>query len=259
MSKIGVAIIMKNNTKKILLALYNQNKQLPSPLSVQQLQRVVPTLSNGGFRSLLHVLAKQGLLTTQRVLQKTTVNISQQGMLSLEVEFPALSQKWDTWAGSWECLVFLGSPPFDKQFRYLRTQLISQGAFSVNRGVYLAPGAFSDVILQECQRRYHAHVLLFKVADWKVATEASFIIEKYGLLDVAEAYSGISSDVNRLLESSEYKKGLIYKDKNAISLAYDRVASVLLEDPGFCLFYFPSVVSVKKLLVSLHNLLQALE
>lgn len=248
---------MKKNTQKILLALYST---LPTHtqkrrVSYESLQLVVPELTSGGFRSLLFVLKKQGIITTQKVLGVSSVSITQHGVVLLEQEFPALSSKWEHWDGKWECMVFLEAPSFDKQFRYLRTLLIAEGALAISRGVYMAPGGFSDKVVKECQLSYFRGVLLFSVGTWKIATESTFVIEKYGLLDIAELYSGISKDVSRMLKTVIYKKELIYQSKNYINLVYDRVASILAEDPGFCTFYFPEIPKVKKLLEELNSLI----
>ncbi len=246
---------MKKNTQKILLALYSQVGEIKNRVPVANLQALVSELSGGGFRSLLFALKKQEVIVTQKVLGVTTVSITHHGTMLLESEFPALSSKWDQWDGRWECLVFMESSSLDKQFRFLRNLLISEGALAVNRGVYLSPGSFSDVILKECQNSYYSNVLIFSVQTWKLATESSFVIEKYGLLDIAEAYSGVSNDVDRLLKMVVDKKGLTHSHKISINLVYDRVVEILLEDPGFCTFYFKEVENIKKSLLRLNSLI----
>lgn len=246
---------MKKNTQKILLALYSSSDAIKNRVPSDYLCELVPDLSDGGFRSLLHVLKNKGLVSTHRALGKTTVSITQQATLLIEAEFPALSSKWDTWNGEWDCMVFRESPKLDKQFRYLRKVLISQGALPVNRGVYLAPGGFSDAAITECQNSYQSNVLIFSVGAWKMAAESAFVIEKYGLLDLAEAYSGISNDVSRLIKMTAGRKRLTSSDKKQISLVYDRVIAVLIEDPGFCTFYFNEVENLKSALLRLNGLI----
>ncbi len=245
---------MKKNTQKILLALYSDVTRTKSRVPVAQLQLLVPELSGGGFRSLLFALKKQLVISSQKVLGVTTISITHHGTVLLESEFPALSPKWDTWKGNWDCLVFMESPSFDKQFRFLRNLLLSEGALSINRGVYISPGGFSDIVLKECQNTYYSNVLLFSVDQWKLATDSSFIIEKYGLLDIVESYSGVSNEVNRLLKKVMNEKRLINKYKNDISMVYDRVVAILLEDPGFSTFYFKEVETIKIILFRLNSL-----
>ena len=121
--------------------------------------------------------------------------------------------------------------------------------------MYLAPGSFSEVVLKECHVSYLANVLLFRIQSWKIGTQASFVIDKYGLVDLVETYSGISSEVSRLIEIVGREKRLIYKHKKDISLVYDRVMSVLLEDPGFCSFYFAEVPKPTSIVSNLHSLI----
>lgn len=245
---------MKKNTQKILLSLYTKQTEVKNRVKLENVKSLVADLSDGGFRSLIHVLKKQGSITTQRVLGITSVSITQHGTMLLEAEFPALLSKWEQWDGSWSCLVFMESPESDKQFRYLRKLLISQGALPISRGVYMSPGGFSEIVIKECQLSYSSNVLIFSVDKWKIAVESSFIIEKYGLLDLAETYSGLSNDVHRLLKTHDYKKGLMNGHKTTISLVYDRVIAILSEDPGFCTFYFNEVDSVKSTLFRLNSI-----
>jgi DNA-binding transcriptional regulator PaaX len=244
---------MKKNTQKLLLALFSKDTELKNRVPLNTLQLVVPDLSDGGFRSLLFALKQQGALTTHRLSGVTTVSITHHGTTLLESEFPALSDKWDEWDGKWECLIFMNSPEFDKQFRYLRELLISQGALAINRGVYFSPGGFSDVVMNECKNSYFANVIIFSVGNWKLATETSFLIEKYGLLDVAETYSGLSNDVARLLKSIINENRLIVSYNKDLNLVYDRMAAVLQEDPGFCTFFFKEVENIKNLLLRLNS------
>jgi len=152
-------------------------------------------------------------------------------------------------------LVFMDSPSFDKQFRYLRKLLLSEGALAISRGVYISPGGFSQVVIKECQTSYISNVLVFSVGDWKIAAESSFIIEKYGLLDVAETYSGVSNDVTRLIKSDDGEIRLTDSQKISLNLVYDRLVEVLLEDPGFCTFYFKEVENIKNIVLRLNSLI----
>jgi DNA-binding transcriptional regulator PaaX len=246
---------MKKNTQKILLALFSETDQVVNRVSLENIQSLVPELSGGGFRSLLYILKQQGMIQTDRVLGVTSISMTQYGSKLLIKQFPALSSHWDTWQGNWECMIFLDSPAFDKQFRYLRKLLISEGAMVINRGVYLAPGGFSTEIIEECNKSYYKHVIIFSVADWKIGIEASTIIEKYGLLDIAESYSGLSNDVNRLIETLKDKKRLTKSDKRQIHMVYDRLHQILLEDPGFCTFYFKEVKNIKNILKKLNSII----
>lgn len=247
---------MKKNTQMVLLSLYyDVNSSTIHRVPVERLQWLTPELTDGGFRSLLHVLRKQKLITVQKALGVSRASITHYGAKQLEAEFPALNSRWDSWDGSWDCMVFLSAPSFDKQFRYLRNLVVSEKAFPLSRGVYLAAHSFSQRVVSECVESYFGNVTIFSVGSWKVATEAEIIISHYGLQDVAEASSGISKEVSSLIEAVDTKKRLLEKQKESIYLVYDRVNEILLEDPGFCTFYFSDAPSLKNTLYTLNHFL----
>lgn len=246
---------MKKNTQKILIALYSSTEPLRKRLKVETLNLVTPDLTDGGRRSLLHVLKKNGLIHSERVLGSTSISISEYGANQLEAQFPALSSKWDQWQGNWDCLVFTQAPKGDKQFRYLRSLLVEEGSVAVSRGVYIAPFAFSQRVLNECKEMYRNSVLIFSVGEWKLAPIRTLIVEKYGLLDLVETYSGISKEVTRLLISIDTNNRLTDKDKTDINLVYDRLRDALSEDLGFCQYYFGEVSRVRQLAFDLNSIL----
>lgn len=261
---------MKKNTQKLLLALYSNSNALSAKIrtksedgnklviasggriKLSNLNIVLSNLTEGGKRSLLHFLKKSSLINSERVLGTTSVGITQHGIKALEDQFPALSPKWDAWEGSWDCLVFVKAPKTDMQFRYLRGLLVSEGAIPISRGVYTSPFSFSEKVTLECEQLYRDSILLFSVGSWKIASFRSLIIEKYGLLDTVESYSGISSDVSRLLTSLDTNKRLTNRHKIELNLVYDRLIDILIEDPGFCGHYFNEVPNVKEMLSKLN-------
>jgi DNA-binding transcriptional regulator PaaX len=245
---------MKKNTQKILLALYAPLGKFRNKVAVDDLKRVVPQLSDGGFRSLLHNLKKNNLVSTRKLLGQTTVSLTHQSEALLEVQFPALSNKWDDWSGNWECMVFLSSPKTDKHFRYLRKLILDHGCLTINRGVYIAPDSFSEVVINECRQSYRGSVLIFSVDTWKIAIEDDFIIDSYEMLDIAEAYSGISKDITRLTSKKNTQINAIDRSKEDISMVYDRVIENMQNDPGFITFYLPSAPKGKELLFQLNSL-----
>lgn len=228
-----------------------------SRIKLSNLNVVIPNLTEGGKRSLLHVLKKNGLINSERVLGTTSIGITQHGIKALEDQFPALSSKWDAWTDNWDCLVFTQAPKSDKQFRYLRTLLVSEGAVSISRGVYASPFSFSERVTQECSDMYRDSILMFSVGSWKIASLRSLVIERYGLLDVVESYSGISNDVSRLLTSVDTNNRLLDRHKIEINLVYDRLVDVLQEDPGFCQHYFKESPKIKEILSKLNLMISA--
>jgi DNA-binding transcriptional regulator PaaX len=246
---------MKNNTRKLLVSLYSPNGENPVRIKLSHTKVILPDLTGGGRRSLLHILKEKGLIVSERVLGKTSISLTPHGRQEIEAQFPALSSKWDAWQGSWDCLVFVKAPKTDKQFRYLRTLLVSEGAISISRGVYISPSSFSQKVIVECRELYRDSTLLFSVGEWKIADLRSLIIEKYGLLDTVETYSGISNDIKRLLISVATHNRLIDRHKIDINLVYDRLVSVLSEDPGFSKHYFNEIPNIKGMISDLNSLL----
>ncbi|MCB9813503.1 MAG: hypothetical protein H6772_03790 [Pseudomonadales bacterium] len=246
---------MKKNTQKILLSLYSPSNTTNHRIKLRGIDLIVPDLTDGGRRSLIHVLKTNGMINVERVLGVTSVNITQYGNKQLEVEFPALSSKWDQWQGNWDCLAFVKAPKSDKQFRYLRKLLVSEGAISISRGVYISPNGFSNKVVSECNELYRESILMFSVGEWKIASLRNLIVEKYGLLDFVETYSGISNDVNRLLTMVNSKNSLIESYKLDINLAYDRLRDMLKEDPGFCHYYFNEIPKIKSILKDLNSII----
>jgi len=281
---------MKKNTQKLLLSLYSVPNVIPvkirtksedsnnrpvtannefehvitgdfnrgemgtggGRIKLSNLNIVLYDLTEGGKRSLLHFLKQRGLINSERVLGTTSIGITPHGIKALEDQFPALSPKWDAWQGNWDCLVFVKAPKTDKQFRYLRGLLVAEGAVSISRGVYAAPFSFSEKVTQECEQLYQDSILLFSVGSWKIASLRSLIIEKYGLLDTVESYSGISNDISRLLTSLDTNKRLTDRHKTELNLVYDRLIDILTEDPGFCGYYFNEIPNVKEMLSKLN-------
>ncbi|MBU0974960.1 hypothetical protein KKD03_04645, partial [Patescibacteria group bacterium] len=226
-------------------------------IKLSNLDTVLSNLTEGGKRSLLYVLKKSGLINSERVLGTTSIGITQHGIKALEDQFPALSAKWDKWQGSWDCLVFIKAPKSDKQFRYLRLLLVTEGAVSISRGVYASPFSFSEKVTQECEQMYRESILMFSVGSWKIASLRNFIIEKYGLLDIVESYSGISNDVSRLLIAVDTNKRLTDMYKIELNTVYDRLIDILAEDPGFCKHYFSEVPNVQEMLSKLNFIISS--
>lgn len=275
---------MKKNTQKLLLSLYSSIDSLPSTLrtkdeslinrkfegiteskslesariKISNISHLTPDLSDGGRRSLLHVLKKGGLINSERVLGTTSIGITQHGIKAIEDHFPALSSRWDDWLGDWDCIVFVKAPKSDKQFRYLRTLLVNEGFISISRGVFISPFSAPSKVLQECNDLYRDSIMMFSVGKWKIASLRSFIIEKYGLIDVVEAYSGISNDVTRLLTSMNKDKRLMSRYKTELNLVFDRLIDVLNEDPGFCGYYFKESPKVKSIMLRLNLILSSI-
>ncbi len=277
--------LMKKNTQKILLTLFNtintssSERLINSKASLQEKSKdisgviqpknsygrvgvkqesiglVTPQLSNGGRRSLLYTLKQKGVINSEKVLGTTWLSLTSYGLQLLEAQFPALSSSWKVWQGEWDCLVFLKPPKLDQSFRYLRSLLLSAKAVSVTRGVYFLPSLFSEQVTKECWGSYRDSVLIFSIAKWKLANLRRLVIEKYGLLDLIDSYSGVSKEIDKLLKEIDTEKGLTQSRKQEINLVYNRLRDLLIEDLGFTTYYFPQTISGRELLTRLNQVL----
>ncbi len=258
-NEIGNEVIMR---EKELSSFSYQNSANSSfsghRIKISTIETLIPNLTDGGKRSLLHVMKKSDLINSERVLGVTTIGITQHGIKALEKQFPVLSNKWSSWTGNWDCLVFVKPPSSDHNFRFLRNLLVEEGAISISRGVYISPGSFSDRVVADCSDIYRNSVLMFSVGEWKIASFRNLIVAKYNLIDLVESYSGISNDVSRLLTYIDTNKRLTNSSKIDINLVYDRLIDVLGDDPGFSHYYFNDSPKPLELISKLNYLVTSL-
>ena len=229
---------MKKNSQKILLALYPTENVFPQ-LSLEKVKWLISDLTEDGQRSMIYMLEQKQLITSARLADETLLSITAHGKDTLEALFPALSTKTSEWNGKWLCIVFQTAPKTDPQFRYLRTFILSQKGIPFSRGMYLVPSVLSDSILKQCQDIYRDSVTVLSVDQWVLGSERPIVIEQYGLLDLLNAYSGISREINQLLGKFEHKKELTDWQKISLHNTYTRLIDTLAEDPGLVEFYFP--------------------
>lgn len=245
---------MKKNTQKLLVFLYAADMS-GMTITIDVVLSLFSQLSEAGTRSLIHILKKKQLLAIRKVGVQAQLYITDRAKRLLKSRFPAFDDRWLAWKGEMDGMVFLQPPQTDPQFRYLRKLLLDERAYSLTRGVYLAPLEFSEKVRQEVQQSYQDCIVLFQIGHWKISVESAEIISAYGIQDVVESYSGISKEIDRLLHIKKLKKALKESDKRSIFLVYDRIYEVLLEDAGFCAYYFPhcprAIVLLQKTLVLL--------
>ncbi|MBP9819914.1 hypothetical protein KBC79_04195 [Candidatus Woesebacteria bacterium] len=248
---------MKKNTETILLALYPaSNDQWFLPLHA--IYALVPQLSGGGKRSLLHLLKKEEYISTVQVGTQTRVYLDSRGRELLISRFPALSERWGQWNGGWACCVFVEAPRFDRQFRYLRQLLLKEGCFALSRGVYIAPFPFSSILMGELSDRYSAATAVFTVEQWQFQREQSFVLAHLGIADVLTAYSGVSSEITDLLGVIGNSTTASDQQKKLIRTVFDRFCESLGHDPGFASYYGGGQQMPAQLLSALQPLLQFL-
>lgn len=247
---------MKKNAQQALLCLYSFDRGTSLALPVSAIRIALANMSDGGFRSLLLYLERKHWLSKESVGSAQFLSLTNKGREALRAKFPALNEKWVTWQGEWDALVFLKAPDSDQQFRYLRQQLLANQVLPLSRGIYLSAGGFSPEITELCRSLYQNSVVIFSVGDWQFGLDRPIITNYYALGDVAGLYSGISKDVDQLLVKINSKKSSTNQQKMNISTVIDRLCSCLKSDPGFTQFYFPGVLDSRDLLPKIQQLLQ---
>lgn len=247
---------MKRNVQKILLSLYTFSSGQQLVLSLKSIRRVVPDMSEGGFRSLLLFIERKGWIVKESLPGSQYISLSHKGREALKVKFPALNESWAVWTGQWQALVCIQAPTSDLQFRYLRQKLTAQHAFPLSRGVYLSANGFSQEIVELCRSLYQDSVVIFSVGEWSFGLERPIITKYYDLASVVSVYSSISTTIDSLLVKFVSKKDRMDRYIYEISTAIDRLCGCLSDDPGFSNYYFPGVPDATSVLPKIQQLLQ---
>jgi len=238
---------MKENTRKILLFLYpttesdQNNPDQQILLNFTKLRFLLPELSLSGFKSLLFYLEKNQYLLKHLINDEQLYSLTNYGKEQLEQQFPALSIARRNWQGNWTMIVFLEAIKTDQNFRYLRNFLLKNGCFALNRGIFLFPGQLNDLVLAELNGRYRQGVMVYQLGDCIVGDEQIVIGQKIALSDSLRVYSGISKELEGLIEIISFTKKLKDQSKLDFYSIYDRFVAYLAEDSGLIHHYYPQV------------------
>ncbi|MDQ5951595.1 MAG: hypothetical protein QG639_876, partial [Patescibacteria group bacterium] len=214
---------MKKNAQKILLCLFSFSKSENIILNSRQLKVSVPDMTDGGYRSLLLFLQRKKYLTKENVGGAQYYGLTDLGREALRAKFPALNDKWQQWNGDWHAMTFIKAPKSDPQFRYLRQLLVAEHALPLARGVYLAAGGFSPLVLSTCQSLYQECVVIVSVGEWQFGLDRPIIVEYYDLASTASVYSSIGSSIDKLLEIFNNSKNRTDQQKMQVSTTIDRL------------------------------------
>ena len=238
---------MKKTTQKILLLLYSQKKDQSPRLRLNQLDWLLPDLTPAGVRSLVYLLKHDGLIEVDKLDGVDYLNLTYKGKEALEAHFKALRPFWDQWTGQWSEAVFLKPPAGDRQFRYLRQLLLTEGALPLSRGVYLWPTGFLVKLRATLERLYIDSILVVKLAEMDFG-DISPIVKKYYLLnELYNNYSSISRELKQLLSEVKVKKGLMKKERQRFLNLLERIQFNLESDLGILSYYYPDVTRVNEL------------
>ena len=239
---------MKLSSRKLLLLLYAPSSQDKLWVSYDQLEFLLPELSQAGRRSLVSLFKRKGLVSVERMNDQTRFWASPQGMRALESEYPALSAKSNHRQGELSLLLFLRSPKSDPQFRYLRGLLSEVGAISLSRGVYLYPQAFPEKILAECQQSYLLSVVICQIKEVLFGDLRQHMVTTSGTLKIIKSYQEISTKLDELLRENKSYLSFTDQRKKQIFSLFAQFETVLTDDLGLGRHYFPQVMSAQKLL-----------
>lgn len=224
-------------------------------IDYNQLKLLLPNLTPGGRRSLVHYLKQKHLLRSERLGVESQLSLTPHGRDAIEKLFPALSARRMRWQGEWSVLIFINGPKGDPNFRYLRQLLLEHHALSLRRGVYLCPGEFPSQIMNELKQLYVGAVQVLTIDQWRFGDEQSLVEQHYKLSDVIEISSGISKEIEELLKRKKEQKGLTNKTKQQIFSVFDRLFDLLCQDPGLTHYYYPENDSSYQLLQKLQQLM----
>lgn len=247
---------IKKNTQKLLLALYTPQPSWAPVLSQKQLRGVTAEMTDSGFRSLLLFMEGKDLIYKQQLFSQSRYGLTDHGRRELNSLFPSLNPSWSTWNGTWMALTFLEAPQRDLHFRYLRASLIKERALPLSRGIFIIPDSFSDELLRNCRELYRGAVAIFSVADWILGVDTPLVTDYYDLSPLAENYSSISKEADRLLVTIDSKKRSSNQSNLSISNVFDRFLASLKQDVGILNTYFPGVPGAIQLQQQLQRILQ---
>lgn len=238
---------MRKTTHKILLCLYSPDKDNRIILKTSEMRQLLPSLSDGGYRSLMKSMADKRLIQTTLVGRESWCRITDLGRRALESQIWALSESRRHWDGQWEMVLFLQPPKNDQSFRYLRTLILETGGFQLGRGMYLFPGGVSPQVRSQCLDIYLLSVSVFRVSSWEVGDPSQVLLSSKKQSAVLDSYSGISSEISELLQKNVTVSSASGKQKNHLSSVLDRIVDSAQSDHGLSTHLFPQVSTLSDL------------
>lgn len=249
---------MKQTTQRLLLSLYPLTSGVVQ-FPYQLVAVLLPGLTPGGQRSLLHLLQNQGFIHKDTIVDQLFLTLGDAGRKALEEEFPALKRPSESWQGQWQVVLFQSPPATDKNFRYLRKLLLNHHAMPISRGVYGFPEVVPTAVQRELESLYQGHVLVVPIGDTpNFGSLRPTVMEHFQLSDLISAYSGISSEIDQLLKPNRTLERLTNTQKKQLSTVLVRIVETGLQDPGIIRFYFPNTPNLKTVLAAYQDLLSQL-
>jgi DNA-binding transcriptional regulator PaaX len=243
---------LKPNTYKLFTFLYSPDTEFFA--TSQQIQKILPELSESGRRSLLSYLTKQNLISSEKRGTQAWFRLTHDGERQLEEVFPAFQTAMRQWNGDLVLVVFLDPPKGDGEFRYLRNFLVSHWSTAVSRGIYIWPQAMFEQYQRQLEPIYRSSLLVIKNGDWIMGDQRSFLQRHFAINDLVISYSGISKEIVQLLKLKKTVSSFSDQQKLTLYSVFHRLYSLIQKDSGLHFYYFPQVVDPLKLLTQLHFL-----
>jgi hypothetical protein len=230
---------MKQSSKKILSSLWFSPQDSVVVFSTVALQQLVPELSQSGCRSLLTHLQTKGLIAAGRLGDTRGWYLLEAGRAALSEHFPLFKDLPDIW---W--IVICRTPPEgDREFRFLRQQLLGHYALPLSRGVYALWGEIPPSITELLRSSYSRSVFVASLNDVSYGDFRFECEEYFHTSDVLRAYSSVSSQAARLISEISSKNRLTEGQKKEIVNIYWQWYSAVESDPGNSSRLFTQAVS----------------
>lgn len=246
-------ITIKHNTQQLLVWLYSSNG----------LQRLVPIedtnylwwqLVSEGRRSLLRHLVKNDYITVNTIRRRKYLCLTSFGRECVERLFPGLSPQQRFWQGQWQLIVLTGANEAAAKARSLRQLLRQEGAFLLERGVYMCPAPLNSEFKNRLTNDYRGQLLIWETEKCLFGDERLIIFRKSGLLEVLNLYSGISNDLSRLTDLRKSEKYSIDQYMSLLISTFTCFFDILSQDSGLIRFYFKNELCGEEILSRLQNL-----
>jgi hypothetical protein len=240
---------MKINSRKLLLFLYDRDNHIW--VNYSQLDYIWQNLSETGKRSLLSLLIKKGYLINETIEGRSSFTLSLNGKRWCEETYPGLSlEKSDQW---FACI--LANPPqSDPYFRVLKLKIAKHNFIQINPTVFLFNGQLPFALLKEIELKYINSVLVFALQTLLVGDNYLLLNENLGISDLKRTYSGISSEIKKLISKKNSFSILNHQSNIAIFSVFERIFETLEKDRGQMKFALGTFLSGGEVLAKFHQL-----
>ncbi len=221
---------MRRTTKQILLLLYTLPDRAARKISITTLRELLPGLTSGGFRSLIHVLQHKEMLHVHKDGTANIVMGTPTGDRAIEAVFPwlrdvSMPRQIEAAESTQGSLILFRTPSrTDPQFRRLRRMILTEGAHLLSRGCYIFPSRIPTGLWIELTEHYKSNVAVIGVDRWLMGNQQAFYNNTLQVSDVFSALSGVSKEMTRLIMPELAWRELNHQQKTAfLSLLWQAI------------------------------------